>query len=214
VEKGLAPTTQLVDMGYTSAEELVRSRSERGITLVGPVRAAQHWQAKEGQGYDLSAFTLDWVAQTTTCPQGKRSGPWKHEHDRAGHPQIQALFHETDCGPCAVRAHCTRSAKAPRQVTFHPQAVQEMLQAARVQQQTAEFKQVIAARAGIEGTMSQGVRAFELRQSRNVGLTKTHLQHIWIALAMNVVRLVAWWRGEGRAQTRVSPFAALALSTT
>lgn len=65
-------------------------------------------------------------------------------------------------------------------------------------------------RAGIEGTMSQGVRAFELRRTRYIGLARTHLQHILTAVAMNIVRLVAWWRGAQHARTRISHFAALA----
>ena len=77
-------------------------------------------------------------------------------------------------------------------------------------QQTEEFKERLAPRAGVEGTIAQGVRAFELRQSRYSGVAKTHLQHIWIALAINVVRLVAWWHGERPAPTRTSQFARLA----
>ena len=72
----------------------------------------------------------------------------------------------------------------------------------------------MAPRAGVEATMSQGVRAFELRQSRYIGEAKTHLQHIWTALAINVVRLVAWWHGERPAPTRISQFARLAPSVT
>ena len=64
-------------------------------------------------------------------------------------------------------------------------------------------------RAGIEATISQGVRAFGLRRSRYTGLEKTHLQHVLTALAINVVRLVAWWDGERPGGTRVSRFARL-----
>jgi len=192
--KGLAPQTHLVAAGYTSAEEFVQSK-ERGIVLVGPIREATNWQAREGQGYDLSAFAIDWEQQRVTCPNGKHNSQWKQHTDRSGRRLIQALFRKADCLPCPVRAMCTRSKNAPRQVTFQPQIAQEALQAARSAQHTAAFKEVIAARAGVEGTMSQGVRALELRQSRYIGLEKTHLQHIWIALALNVLRLVAWLGG-------------------
>lgn len=33
-------------------------------------------------------------------------------------------------------------------------------------------------RAGVEGTISQGIRAFGWRSARYVGLKKVHLQHI------------------------------------
>jgi transposase len=65
-------------------------------------------------------------------------------------------------------------------------------------------------RAGIEGTISQGVRAFDLRQTRYRGLAKTHLQHIATATAINLDRLVAWLEEVPRALTRTSRFAALA----
>jgi transposase len=60
--------------------------------------------------------------------------------------------------------------------------------------------------------MSQGARAFGLRRSRSIGLAKTHLQHIGIATAINLVRLAAWLRGELPASTRVSAFERLFLA--
>ena len=65
-------------------------------------------------------------------------------------------------------------------------------------------------RAGIEGTLSQGVRAFGMRRTRYRGLDKTHLQNVAIASAINVDRLVAWFDGQPRATTRTSRFAMLA----
>lgn len=63
---------------------------------------------------------------------------------------------------------------------------------------------------GVEGTISQGVRECGLRRSRYVGMAKTHLQHVITAVAMNVVRLLAWFAGVPKAQTRLSAFARLA----
>ena len=54
------------------------------------------------------------------------------------------------------------------------------------------------------------VRAFGLRRSRYRGLTKTHLQHVATAAAINLDRLAAWFRAVPRATTRTSRFAALA----
>src|ERR1043165_5212663 len=69
------------------------------------------------------------------------------------------------------------------------------LQAARKLQQTETFQQKYALRRGVEATISQGLRAFDLRRSRYVGLPKTHLQHLAIATAINLVRLVNWLDG-------------------
>ena len=65
-------------------------------------------------------------------------------------------------------------------------------------------------RAGVEGTISQGVRAFGMRRSRYIGLAKTELQQVCAAAAMNVLRAMQWLAGMPRAKTRVTRFAALA----
>jgi hypothetical protein len=45
------------------------------------------------------------------------------------------------------------------------------------------------ARAGVEGTLAQGLRVCDLHRARYVGLAKTHLQHVLTAAAVNVRRL-------------------------
>jgi transposase len=60
------------------------------------------------------------------------------------------------------------------------------------------------------GLMSQRMRAFDLRKARYIGCARTHLQHILIAVAINIVRLVAWWREAHQTPPRTSAFARLA----
>jgi transposase len=86
----------------------------------------------------------------------------------------------------------------------------QALAAARVRQTTEVFKQQYAIRAGIEGTISQSVRSFDLRQCRYIGLSKAHFQHLATAAALNLVRILAWLEGIPLAQTRQSHFARLA----
>ena len=62
----------------------------------------------------------------------------------------------------------------------------------------------------LKGLYSLGIRAFGLRQARYIGLPKVQLQHIMTAVAINVVRVLAWLRGVPHAKTRTSRFAALA----
>ena len=45
-----------------------------------------------------------------------------------------------------------------------------------------------------------------LRRSHYIGLRKTHLGHVAIAAAVNVIQLMSWLRGEMPEQTRISPF--------
>ena len=58
---------------------------------------------------------------------------------------------------------------------------------------------------GVEGTISQGIRAFELRRSRYCGQPKIHLQHVLIGASLNFVRVGLWLTGVPRAKTRRSP---------
>jgi transposase len=56
------------------------------------------------------------------------------------------------------------------------------------------------------------VRAFGMRRARYLGLTKTHLQHLGIAAAINLVRAVAWLDGDELAPTRLSAYQRLCLA--
>ncbi len=79
----------------------------------------------------------------------------------------------------------------------------------RQKQLSEEWKSRYNVRAGIEGTLSQGIRVFGMRRTRYIGLAKTHLQHSLTAAAIKVVRLVNWLDEIPRAKTRTSRFAAL-----
>ena len=72
------------------------------------------------------------------------------------------------------------------------------------------WKRRYRVRAGIEGTLPQGVRAFGMRRSRCIGLAKTSLQQACTGAAINVLRAVRRVEGRPRAKTRVTRFAALA----
>ena len=80
------------------------------------------------------------------------------------------------------------------------------LQAARARDSQADWPLLYNQRAGIEGTLSQGVRGFGMRRSRYVGLAKTHLQHVFIAAAMNLSRIINWVNEVPLAQTRQAAF--------
>ena len=105
---------------------------------------------------------------------------------------------------------CSRTQETGRTLHLASQERFEALQAARVWYASEEGRQRYQCRAGVEGTLSQGVRAFDLRVSRYLGKAKTHLQHLLIATAMNVVRLFQWHMGDTPSMPRISRFAALA----
>jgi len=208
-EHARLPQQHLVDRGDTDSEILVGSVQAYGVTIVDPVATDPSWQAREATG-DHSAFTIDWESHTATCPQGKQSRKWQPDTDVAGQEVIQIRFAKKDCQACPMRPACTRAKTEPRTLTVRRQGYHEVLQAARQRQRTGEFQEQYALRAGIEGTLSQGVRAFDLRRSRYRGLAKTHLQHILMATAINLVRVVAWLANPHPQKRRAAPLAALA----
>jgi transposase len=210
-DKHLLPSVHLVDSGYVDADHLVNGQQDYGMEVIGPITVDPSWQARAGQGFDLSHFSIDWQAHRVTCPEGKASRKWKTGQDHRHLDLIKIEFGRADCLACPSRAQCTTAASNPRQLTLRPQAQHEAIQVRRHQQSTQQFKERYAMRAGIEGTISQGVRAFDLRRSRYIGQPKTHLQHVITAAALNVSRLLAWMMGIPLDGTRVSRLAALAL---
>jgi transposase len=192
------------------AQVLITSKTEHGVSLIGRVPSNTSWQTQAGQGFDQTHFTIDWEARQATCPQGQSSTYWRETQDRHGNPIIYVQFAKQDCQACPQRTRCTRAQKKPRRLKLRPRDQYLALQEARQHQETDEFKEKYKRRAGVEGTISQGVRGFGLRRSRYKGLPKTHLQHVFTAIAMNLMRLAGWFIETPRAQTRCSRFAALA----
>jgi transposase len=193
-QRDLLPGTHLVDTGYVNAAFLVTAQSEHHIEVVGPPMGSYSHQSQAGQGYGLEAFELDWDAEQARCPQGHVSITWRSRQHGSGDPVIRIRFARATCRACEARALCTRSQDAPRALTVLPQAQHVALQAARQRQETDEFKAQYALRAGVESSISQGVRRFDLRRSRYIGLARTHLQQTITATAMNLVRLADWFR--------------------
>ncbi len=207
--KNLLPAEHFVDSAYVDAGLLVESLRDHGVSLEGPIRGVANQYAR-AKGYEQRHFAIDWEHERVTCPQGKASVTWRAGRDKTSDPRIQAIFSRTDCGACADRMLCTPSKEARRSVYFHPRPQYEALNAARARMHDPDWKRRYHVRAGIEGTLSQGVRAFGMRRSRYIGLAKTGLQQVCIAVAMNVSRIVRWQGGVPRARTRVTRFASLA----
>jgi transposase len=209
-QKALLPSEHLLDAGYVDAELLVQSQEEYQVTVTGPVLEDHSWQAKEQSGYDLAAFMLDWEAKQATCPHGNLSRKWSQTQERDGTAIINIRFDPKQCALCPARQQCTRSQTGPRNIKVRPRPIYEALQAARVHQQSAEFRNRYRTRAGIEGTLSQALRRSGMRQARYIGFAKTRLQHILTAAALNLYRITDWLAEQRPAQTRSSPLVRLA----
>jgi len=210
VDKGTPPQDHLVDAAYISSALLVSSREEQDIILRGPTRPSQGWQTQVEGAYGPEQFVVDWDQHQVRCPQGHLSTAWWEHGGGQGSRPIIVQFATQTCAPCPVRAACTRAKHRGRRLGLPPRAEAEAVADARAWYASAEGKAQYAQRAGIEGTLSQGVRAFGLRRTRYGGVAKTHVQHVAIAAAINVDRIVAWLDERPRATTRISRFAALA----
>ena len=210
VDKDLAPKEHLVDAAYVGAAWLVSSRQDHGIDVIGPTRPNVSWQTQVEGAYSMEQFTIDWEHEQVICPQGNVSSTWTPQVNSHGNTKISVKFRRRDCDACPERTRCTRAKTMPRHLSLHPYSQYEALEAARARFSSETGQDLYKRRAGIEGTLSQGVRTFGLRRTRYRGLPKTHLQHVAIAAAINMERIVAWCDERPRATTRTSRFAALA----
>src|SRR5260370_977283 len=89
-------------------------------------------------GYDLTHFSIDWEAETVTCPQGHSSSSWTPVQDAKGKSLIKVKFSQMDCKACPSRTSCTGTTR--RSMTLHPREQMQALFAARSRESTEDFK--------------------------------------------------------------------------
>jgi transposase len=207
--RNLAPGRHYADSGYLSAALVVTEAARHGITLAGPLPADTSAQARAGNGYARADFAVDYDTRTVTCPQGKTSASWTPCAQRGQHA-IAARFSPADCLRCPARKLCT-TGKA-RQLTLQPRALAQAQATARAAQDTRPFQADYARRAGVEGTMHQAA-SHGARRARYRGLPKTRLDHAFMATALNLLRLHAYWNRTPLDRRRTSHLARLELST-
>ncbi|MEJ7863253.1 MAG: transposase, partial [Pyrinomonadaceae bacterium] len=206
----LLPARHLVDTGYIDAQLVIESSRKYGIELFGPMRLNPSWQAREG-GIDASQFQIDWDHRQARCPMGKQSVYWyEYQTKEYARSVVKIKFKPQDCLNCQSRNQCVRNKKAGRSLQIPNREMYEALEQTRRKLSSDEGRSEYRKRAGIEGTISQGVRRGTLRRSRYRGLEKTHLQEVATATAINIVRAVNYLNMELPAKTRVSRFARLA----
>jgi len=208
--RNLAPGRHYADSGYASAALVVSALARWGIALIAPLLADTSAQARAGTGYARADFTVDYDAKTVTCPQGKTSSSWT-ACTQKGHAAAVATFSPSDCGPCPARPQCTTSSRNRRQITILPRELAQAQAAARAAGKTIPFQADYARRAGVEGAMHQAA-SHGARRARYRGLPKTRLDHVYMACALNLLRLEAFWTGTPLDRQRTSHLARLELS--
>jgi transposase len=208
LKQGLRPREHLVDGGYLNSEQMLAS-AQLGIEVHGPALSDQSWQARAPGGYTLKAFEVDWQQQTVRCPQGQQSQSWQVAKRGKQAGSITVLFERTTCASCPVRGHCTRSQKQGRKLSLPPQERAELLAHNRPQATDDAYQRQYALRSGVEACISQSVRRLGSRQARSRGEPAVQLQQVLCAVALNFIRLDAWWQRRKRGKLRRGSFGRL-----
>jgi len=198
--KRLTPARHYTDSGYLSAALVVAALARHGIALVGPLLADCSAQARAGDGYARADFSIDYDTRTVTCPQGRQATSWT-PCTQYGKDAIVVTFATNDCGPCPARTLCTTGKR--RQLSLPPRELAQAHSAMRAAEHTIGFQADYARRAGVEGTIHQAV-AHGARRARYRGLPKTRLDHVFMACALNLPRLEAFWNGTPLDRRRTS----------
>lgn len=176
------PDVLFVDGGYTSGHELARAQEEER-ELMGPMAASP---SKDGR-YSVESFDVSVEERKATCPAGHKNAHCsKLTEKKTGDIEYRIEFSRKDCEPCPLKEKCVATHHNHRTIVV--QEHHTLMQARRREQQSDIFKKEMEQRNGIEGTISELVRAHGMRRSRYRGEAKTRLQNYMIGAACNIRR--------------------------
>ena len=184
-----APSPLYVDGAYVCSASLDEARKQ-GRELRGPAPAPPD----RGKVFTVEAFDVHVEDRYAICPAAQRSSNCSRlEEKGTGNVDYRIEWSKTVCGPCLLRDQCVSTGQDHR--TFVVGELHSLLQDRRREMQTDAFKQEMRQRNGIEGTQSELVRGYGLRQARYRGQAKVRLQNYLIGAACNIRRLfrrLAW----------------------
>jgi hypothetical protein len=209
----LAPAVHVVDSAYVTPARIERARRVHGIDLLGPIEPENSWQARSGNGFGKSAFTVDWDKEQVTCPQGTLSRKWgpcgslvtttsrsASTRPPAGLPGPRAVHLLRDRTPVPGAAAHPRTPRDPGPQPPGP------------------------ARRGMAGTLRDPRRRrghplperphLRPAQTRYRGLPRAHVQHVLTALACNLTRVADWIAAPDTTHRRSTRFHALCITAT
>ncbi len=166
------------DGAYGSGENRAAcaTHPDHPIDLVAPLNSPNNPDVAK------TAFALDLVARTATCPQG-HTVTASSGSPELGQPPLRFTFPRATCEACPLFKRCVKSPHIGRTVVTHP--YEAYLQAARQRQQTAEFKDAYRLRPPVERIQADLV-THGLRNTRYLGHPKRQLQRLWQGAATNL----------------------------
>jgi hypothetical protein len=166
-----------IDRAYLSSP-LVGALKAQGVEII-----AKPWPLHNRGRFTKEQFQINLDAHEVTCPAGVTM-----KLRAAGH---QVQFPAETCGRCVLQAGCTTSARG-RTLSLHAQ--ERLLLELRAARHTAEGRQALRQRTGVEHTLArlnqiQGKRArYKGTRKNTLDLRRTaavnNLQHIHWALAL------------------------------
>jgi transposase len=189
------PKRLWLDGGYVNAEVFAKLKKSLGIDFVARLTNGHSWQSKEGKGFDLQNFSINWRKQTASCPANAESVSWKSD----GTGGANVYFAPSDCGPCPFKENCAKGKF--RVLHLKAKSVHRYMTKMRTRQNTDEFNKEYAIRAGVEGLQSRLIN----RHGRRANVRtrrKVSLKLIWAATILNISRLIDWTNGRQKGPTR------------
>lgn len=184
--RGLAPWNHLVDSGYVTPEAIHRGNSscvQRSRSDPCRPPGGRATRLRQGRlphrlaGRDGHMSTRDSQPPVETY-DGRPQAPILRTVPAVGLPRLHS--------PASVHRQRRWQRPSPAADAQTPHEIQSQ---ARAVQQTPEWKQRYALRAGAEATVSETVHAHGLRHCRYRGLSKTHVQHVLTAAGTNIIRI-------------------------
>jgi hypothetical protein len=168
----------LGDCAYGSGETR-QAFADAGRELVAKVPQ----ERRNGGLYPKSAFVLDLVNDTVTCPAGHRLDKFTREPDGGKLFQFGVR-----CRECPLRSQCTTAARG-RSVSVHPQ--EGMLQKARAYQESGQGRAHLRERVVVEHRLAR-LGQLGMGQARYRGRAKTQCQLLLLATIANLRRVWNW----------------------
>jgi transposase len=194
---GQEPAVKYVDAAYLSGDTLAEAHAA-GREIIGPVQPAP--QRRENS-LTVEDFDVRVEQRQASCPAGKLSDQCSRlDGEAAERVQYRLEWNRSTCAGCVLRERCLGPGQNHKTIVVGEHHTE--LQARRREQKTEAFQQRMRQRNAIEGTHSELVRAYGLRQARYRGLKKVRLQNHLIGAACNAmrwIRRVAWEMTRGEA---------------
>jgi len=180
------PAEVFVDAGYVSAPALIKAEAA-GYTLTGPIPAPPYSKARFG----TDSFTVNIPGRAAICPAGNASSECDRIND-AKYAQYGSRYYfawpRKTCAACPLQEQClsknNKLARRTLEVNEHHMTVQTRRNLCKTQ----DYQDHMHKRSAIEGSHSELVRGYGLRDCRYKGRLKTDLQSQLTATACNLRR--------------------------